>query len=247
MEGEGGTGWALREPSETGRALTCYSRRMKGWVAGSLVFGAIVVAVVAFAVVYRADEDPQGFWRSFSPAFYANLAAVGIAAAVGVPLALMGNRLWAQHQEEVVGRRRREDAARALQAVRNELFTMQSAVGQIPTHLDGSRSTGGLSPLQVVSMRLQATAWEELKRGNYLNLAGEHALSQSLATLYQQVGNVNELLTQWGNVHTLSAPEDRAASLQGLLVMGRFFCDSVANQATAMLGHVDAAIERLQS
>jgi len=220
---------------------------MKAWSLGALLALVIAAAVVAFAWAYRADDDPEGFWHSFTPAFSANLAAVGIAASVGVPLALLGNRLWAQHEEQMMAKRRREEAARVLQAVRNELSLMQVSVGQIPGHLDGSRSTAGLGPLQLVSMRLPTTAWEDVKRGNYLNLAGQHALNQSLATLYQQVGNVNDLLAQWGNVHTQSTPEDRAANFQSLLVVARLFCDSVANQATAMLGHVVAAIDELQS
>jgi len=220
---------------------------MKAWSLGALLVLAIAAAVVAFAWAYRADDDPEGFWHSFTPAFCANLAAVGIAAGVGVPLALLGNRLWAQHEEQTVMKRRREEAARVLQGLRNELLQIQTSVGQIPGHLDGSRSTGGLGPLQVESMRILTTAWEDIKRGNYLNLAGEHELNQSLAILYQQVGNVNDLLTLWESVHTRSRPEDRPADFQSLLVMARFFCDSVANQTRANLGWVTGAIEELRS
>jgi len=221
------------------------------WVWWFLGVVAVVTAAFAMATyaLYQADDEPGGFWRSFAPTFYANLSAVGLAAALGIPAALVANRAWSQHQEKERAAQARTQAARALQPVRTEVFSIQARAQQIPLQLQiplQSQSpglTGALQPAQLLRMRLDTAAWDELKRGNYLTLAGEYGLDAALVALYQQAKTLNAYVSDWGNMTVRPAPEDVQTTLEPLALL----CSIVTAQAAAVAVEIDETLGRLGS
>jgi hypothetical protein len=204
----------------------------------------VVLAVVTYAL-YRAEDEPGGFWHSFAPNFYANLSAVGIAAALGIPAALAANRAWSRHQEEERATQARAEAARALEPVRIEVLDFQARAQQIPLQLQLQRPglTAALHPAQLLKMRMETGAWDQLKRANHLILAGEYGLDAALAVLYAQAKALNTYVYDWGNIAVGSRPEDLERALDG----AQLLCGSLAAQAAAIVVEIDEALGRLGS
>lgn len=220
---------------------------LRGWIVAAVFLALVAGFIIWSHVLYARDANPQGFWRVFVPQFYAGLAGVGIAAAIGIPSAFAVNHFWAQHQQAEIMAGRRTDAARLLLGVRDEVAAIQTRAVLVPSQLDNTRTTGGLHPLQAtLSARLETAAFEALQRGDYLNQVGEHGLDRALTTLYHQVGTANSLIEQWSNVHLQSRPEDRDSNLQGLMPMLNFYSDSAQRQATTLLQQIDATVRQLQ-
>jgi hypothetical protein len=212
------------------------------WFLAGVGTATVVLAVVTYAL-YRAEDEPGGFWRSFAPNFYANLSAVGIAVALGIPGALAANRAWSRHQEEERATQARAQAVRALEPVKTEVLAIQARAQQIPLKLQSPGLTAALHPAQRLQMRLETGAWDQLKQANYLILAREYGLDAALAVFYAQAKALNTYVDDWGNISVRSGPEDLQRALDGATLI----CDNLAAHAGAIVVEIDEVLGRLSS